>query len=790
MMKRDIIEILELDKIKNEVKKYAATNLGQEIIGGLTPVADYDYVLERLSEVSAGKKIIAEYGIPPFGGTRDLRSILKKVDKGIVLSTSELMDVRSSLGAFKAVKGFFNEVVSNLDPRIIENYLHLVTDEGARIIPLPGIEKELDRCLDEYGDVRDNASKTLAAVRSEIDKIGNQVRDKMDAIIRSSKYQSMLQDTLVTRRGDRYVVPVKSEYRNVFEGIIHDQSASGLTVFMEPIAIVKLNNRLRELKRKEEEEVYKILQQLTYLVQEEVETIRENLKIVSLLDIVFARAEYSRVIGGIAPDINTDGIIKIADGRHPLLKDDAIPINISVGGDFKTLVITGPNTGGKTVSLKTIGLFVLMVQTGFHIPAARGTDISIFQKVFADIGDEQSIEQNLSTFSSHIHRIKSFLEEADHKSLVLMDELGAGTDPREGAALGIAILEELRSRGVVSVATTHYSQLKNYAYSQEGVENASVEFDLETLRPTYRVLMGIPGGSYAFAIAQRLGIPEEIVSKARELISGHELEIESIIEGLNSERKSYLQLKEEYEKKDREVTGLKGKYEEMVSSLKEEKARIFKEARQEAEELISKARKECKGILQDLKNADFTSRPAIDRMGTEINERFKKISGESEENLSGKTAIPTDISVGDTVRLKSTGTRGEVIEIDDDRQEALIRAGVMTVRVSLEELLKAEMPEMHKEKLVRKYRVSKAERVSSSLDLRGERYEVAQSRLDKYLDDVFLAGLKQVEIIHGKGTGALREAVQSVLENHTHVSSYRLGRQEEGGSGVTIVSLN
>ncbi len=789
-MTKDIFEILELDKIKNEVKKYAATNLGQEIIAGLTPVADEDYVVERLAEVSAGKKIAEEYGIPPFGGARDLRAILKKVDKGIVLAITELMDVRSTLGAFKAMKGYFNEVVSNLDPRLIQNYLYLVTGEGQRIIPLPDIERELDRCLDEYGEVKDNASKTLAAVRSDIGKIANQIRDKLDSIVKGSRFQSMLQDTLVTRRGDRYVVPVKSEYRNIFEGIIHDQSASGMTVFMEPIAIVRLNNRLRELKRKEEEEIYKILQQLTYLIQQEVKTIRDNLKGISILDVIFARAEYSRVIGGIAPDINGKGLVKIVQGRHPLLQKDAVPIDITTGGNFKTLVITGPNTGGKTVSLKTVGLFVLMVEIGLHISVSRGTDISVFEKVFADIGDEQSIEQNLSTFSSHIHRIKFFLEEADNKSLVLMDELGAGTDPREGAALGIAILEEFRTRGVVSVATTHYSQLKNYAYSQDGVENASVEFDIDTLQPTYRVMMGIPGGSNAFAIAQRLGIPEEIVSKAQELISGQELEIESIIEGLNSERKGYLQLKEEYEKKDRKAGQLKDEYEEMVNSLEEEKLKIIRKARQEAEEIISKTRKECKGIIQELKNSDFTSRPEVDRVGNEVNEKFKRISTAYEDSLSSEDEIPTDINVGDMVRLKGVGTRGEVVEVDNDKQEATIKAGIITVRVGLEELLKAEMPEMHKEKLVSRYQVSKAERVSTHLDLRGERYEVAQSKLDKYLDDVFLAGLKQVEIIHGKGTGALREAVQDVIENHIHVSSYRLGRQEEGGSGVTIVSLN
>ncbi len=791
-MNKYSIEELEFLKIKNKVKEYAATTLGKEIISGLSPVADEDYVKRNLAEVTAGREILKEFGSPPFGGIRDLREILQKVVKGMVLSSKELIKIRNTLGGTARLYSFFQRLIGELDPRLIEKRLSLVTDMALELKPLPQLAKELDRCLDEYGQVKDAASKKLGNLRSEISRIENKIRDKMDSIIKGKRYQSMLQDSLITKRGDRYVVPVKHEHRNSFAGIVHDQSASGLTLFMEPLAIVKLNNTLRELKREEEEEIYRILQKLTWAVEAELEVLKSNLKIVSRLDVVFARAAYSQVIDGVAPEINKNGVINIKRGRHPLLKpEEAVPIDVEVGDSFSSLVITGPNTGGKTVALKTIGLFVLMVEAGFHIPADGGTEISVFSQVFADIGDEQSIEQNLSTFSSHVNKIKSFLKAADRKSLVLMDELGVGTDPREGAALGISILEDLRSRQITTVATTHYSQLKSYAYSQEGVENASVEFDLETLQPTYRFLMGIPGGSNAFAIALKLGLPEEIIKNARKLLTGDEIEVENIIASLNSERKRYSELKESFEKKQQEAEKMQEKYQSLVDKLEEKKEKIFRDAVQEAEDIIDQARRETKGIISDLKRSDFHSRPEVDRSANEINQKFKTLDQEMDFDLQEDEKIKKkEISVGDQVRLKSVGRKGEVLAINQDKNEATVQAGIMTVTAGVEELVRIEMPEESEDDLAQKYRVKKSQKVSPSLDLRGERYEVAQRRLDKYLDDVFLAGLKQVEIIHGKGTGALREAVKEVLENHSHIASFRLGRQEEGGSGVTIATIH
>lgn len=790
-MKNKYIEILELDKIKNEAKSFAATNMGKEVITNLNPNPNINYVKQSLEEVTAAGKLVEEFGLPSFGGVRDLREILKKANKGIVLSSKELMDIRNTLTGFKSLKNYFNNIVENLDSRIIENYYSLVINEGKKIVLLPALERELVRCLDDYGDIKDSASPRLASIRSEITKFANRIRGKMDNIVKSSRFQTMLQDNLVTKRRDRYVVPVKSKYRNHFQGIVHDQSASGLTLFMEPLAIVKMNNNLSELESEEEKEIYKILKDLTALVEDQISIIQGNLKTTTFLDLIFARSEYSRQIGGIEPEINDQGIISIKEGRHPLLRENAVPIDIEVGGDFSTLIITGPNTGGKTVALKTVGLFVLMVECGFHVPVARGTELAIFKKVFVDIGDEQSIEQNLSTFSSHMNRIKDFINKADKDSLVLMDELGAGTDPKEGAALGIAIMEKLGQKKAITIVTTHYSQLKNYAYDQKGVENASVEFNINTLKPTYRILMGVPGGSNAFAIAQKLGIPEEIVGKARELLSDDEVKVENIISALNIEREKYSELKNELLLKEKEVSNLKKKYGQLLNYLKDEKKKIISKARGEAAEIVNTARSESKAILQELKKTNFNSRSEIDRMGNEINEEFKIVDQflSKEEREEEDNTVEEKFSVGDEVRLISAGSRGQVTEIDKDKGEATIQVGIMTVKASLDDLMKVDMPEIKNKKLVRKYKITKGENVSPSLDLRGERYDSAQRILDKYLDDVFLAGLKQVEIIHGKGTGALREAVQIILKDHKHVAEYRLGRQEEGGMGVSIVSL-
>ena len=788
-MHKHSIEVLELEKIMNDVEEQADTFLGRKIISEIKPVTNLNYIEERLQEVTQAKKIYEDFSKPPFGGVRDVRDYLKKADKEIVLSISELIDIESTVGAFRNIRKFFNEIKENSDQRIIEREYNLIFEIGDGIDVFADLRNEINRCIDYTGVVKDEASSKLKSLRNRLESIENKIRDQLDKITKSSNYQDMLQESLVTRRENRYVVPVKKEYRNSFDGIVHDQSSSGMTIFMEPMAVVKLNNELREVKEEEEREIYRILQQLSYLVADFSKEIEDSLKNVTILDQIFAKAKYSKMVDGSAPSLNDQGIIKINEGRHPLLKEDPVPISIEVGDGFNNLVITGPNTGGKTVSLKTVGLFVLMVQSGLHIPAEEDSLIAVFNKVFADIGDEQSIEQNLSTFSSHMNNIRNYLESADSKSLVLLDELGAGTDPREGAALGISILEKLKSKNAITIATTHYSQLKSYAYSFPRVQNASVEFDLESLKPTYKLIMGVPGGSNAFEIALRLGLPEEIVKEARKLIDKKELEVENIIKELNNERKRYQELREEAEYKHQKVSKMKEEYEEKLDSFKKEKEEIIKEAKKEAKEIVKNAEKKSKRIIRNLKEESDATRPELDRKATEINKSLKDFKSKLEiDKEEQEKETEQEIEKGMTVRIRNLGKKGRVVDIEGDK--AIVEAGVMKINADKSDLIPIEMPDVEQDRLVKKYQVKKNQSTTNSLDLRGMRYDDAQRKLDKYLDDVRLAGYNTVEVIHGKGTGALRKAVEEVLEGNSLVADYRYGNQSEGGMGVTIVTLN
>ncbi|MGM0410350.1 MAG: endonuclease MutS2 [Bacillota bacterium] len=790
-MDKHSLEVLEYKKIIKELANYASTNLAKEIIKNITPNTDLKYISKSLKEVSVSKILLDEFGRPPFGGLRDLRKILKKANKDIVLNTDDIGKIQTSLKAFRNLKNYFNNIIETSDPEIVKNEYKIMTEQGLDLVISRNLENDIDKTLDEFGEIKDSASSKLKSIRRNIEKTENQIRKNLENVIKSKKYENMLQESIVTKRENRYVVPVKQEYRSSFSGIVHDQSSSGMTVFMEPMSVVKSNNKLRELKSEEEAEIYYILEVLTNKVRDKSNIIENNLKISSMLDVAFARAKYSQVIDGIAPELNKNGEIFIKKGRHPLLKDKPVPIDVEVGKDFETLVITGPNTGGKTVSLKTIGLFTLMTSAGLHIPAERGTIISLFDEIYADIGDEQSIEQNLSTFSSHMNKIKRYLKRANENSLILLDELGVGTDPKEGAALGIAILEKLKDKGAITVATTHYSQLKSYAYSTKNVENASVEFDIETLSPTYRLIMGVPGGSNAFEIALRLGLPEDLIEKAKELSDEGDLEVESIIGDLNSQRKKYRDLKNKLARKKRKVDELKSNYKNKLKAIESKEEKIINEAQNKAEEIVKKAKKKSKKIIKDLKDKDYTSKTEIDRMATKANEQLKKVDKEfeSKKDSESKKEINENLEVGDRVRIMSLGRKGNITFIDEDKKEAKVQAGAMKINVGLENLNKVKEKQNKSKDVVKKYKVKKSENASQSLDLRGKRYVDAQNEVDKYLDDAFLAGYKKVEIIHGKGTGALREAVHEKLENHPHVASFRLGKQKEGGSGVTIVTL-
>jgi len=787
------LEMLEFARIKEIAREYAATLPGQKRIDKLLPLRNKEVIDRRLAEAEQASYIYAEKGVPPLLAPEKLERILLKAGKEIVLSPGEIRSVDNVLRAAVNTADFFAEIAQeqeeshSKETRMSEGPL---LSYSQQLVSLPEIRQEIDRVLDDKNEIKDSASQKLKSIRDSMEATENQIRKDLHKTI--DKQRELLQDDLITRRDNRYVVPVKQEHRNTFSGIIHGRSSSGMTVFMEPMSVVELNNKLRELRQEEEEEIQRILQELTYKIAAESRVIKKNYRMLIKFDECFARGRFMNDWSAVRPELNERGLIDIKQGRHPLLGDEAVPIDIEVGRDFNTLVITGPNTGGKTVSLKTLGLFVVMSASGLPIPADEGSRISIFRDVFADIGDEQSIEQNLSTFSSHMNNIKTYLERADENSLVLLDEIGVGTDPREGAALAISILEEFKGRGTISVSTTHYSQLKSYAFSTENVENASVEFDVETLSPTYRLIMGVPGGSNAFEIALRLGIPDHLIEGARSLLQEDELAVEEIIRDLNEERQKFEDKNAELEKMEARLERRKEKLESREKELREKKDRIIEDTRQEAKKELKRLQARSKEILSELKNQDFTSKKQIDRVETKLNlelkdlrEHFERRSAPPEEE---EEEIEYDFKPGDSVKIKSVGQKGEIISLDEESREAEVQAGVMQVNADLGDLVPA-VEEEDTEKTVRKYQVKKSSSVSPSLDLRGKRYQEAQKEVDKYLDDAFLAGLNEVEIIHGKGSGALRRAVRDVVEDHSHVDGFRGGQEGEGGMGVTIVNL-
>jgi len=794
------LDKLEYGKIKNMIAGEASTYPGKDKIKNLEPLTEKRVVERRLAEARQGAKIMREKGRPPLLCPRKLEAHLQRAKKELILSIEEINEVDNVLRSTEETEDFFRDLKER-DDRVRDPEEELsrgpLQDYADQLMALPELRQEIDGVIDDNNEIKDSASPELARLRRKIAGTEADIQNRLEGIVRDNKYSDMLQEAIITRRENRFVVPVKKQYRNTFKGIVHDTSASGMTVFMEPMAVLELNNELRELRRDEEAEIKRILRELTGLIAADSRRIKGNYRMLIKFDEIFARAGYLLKNDCVIPEINRAGYVNIKEGRHPLLGEEAVPIDIYAGDRFRLLLITGPNTGGKTVALKTFGLFVIMALSGVPLPAEEGSRISVFNNVFADIGDEQSIEQNLSTFSSHMNNIREYLSRADDESLVLLDEIGAGTDPEEGAALGIAVLEEFKSRNTVTVATTHYSQLKSYAYSTEGVENAAVEFDLETLSPTYRLIMGIPGGSNAFEIALRLGLPEEIIAEARELQDQDKLAVEDIIEELNQERRKYENLNLELEKRRARLERREEKLSRREEELAEKKEKVIRDAREQAERELRQIRARSKKILSELKNRDFTARPEVDRLESEINLEIKDMesrfaSSDAEnggDSSEDEREADYDFQPGDRVRIRSLNQQGEIIELMEESGQAEVQAGIMKVTADLTDLIPAEDREEEKERKVRQYRVKKSGRVSHSLDLRGKRYESARQELDKYLDDALLAGLRELEIIHGKGSGVLREAVRDLLEEHPHVKDFREGREEEGGSGVTIVTI-
>lgn len=780
-MNERTLRVLEFDKIRHRLAEFAGSDLGKELALALTPSVAPEEVAAWQAETTEAKELWQGIERVPLGGIYDIRRPVKEARVGRTLPPEDLLITGSTLRAARLLKDFFSGEREEDYP--------VLSSLASELVVFPEVEKAIDRVVGPEGTIRDDASPKLATLRSRIRILQNRLKDKLDSLVRSGENQKYLQEALVTIRNGRYVLPVKQEYKANFPGIVHDQSASGATLFIEPIAVVELNNQLRQVEAEEEEEVARILRELSGLVGAVAAEIQEDLKILARIDLAFAKARYSLTLQGTEPVLNSKGYIRLIGARHPLLTGDVVPIDLELGGDFHTLVITGPNTGGKTVSLKTVGLLTLMAQAGLHLPARSGTETAIFSGVYSDIGDEQSIEQSLSTFSSHMTNIVSILREAhDEKSLVLLDELGAGTDPAEGAVLAIAILNALHRRGARTVATTHYSDLKVFAYNTPGVQNASVDFDPETLRPTYRLLIGLPGRSNAFAISARLGLDESIIEEARSLLAPGRQRVEDLIGRIAAEKRVL-----EEERKDaailrRRLQEEEEEYRKELTRLKEERNRLLAEAREEARSLVRETRREMENLLRELREAAPQEQS---RMVNSARRRMKeKLETFEEPKPAPAGGYQGEIRPGISVYLTHLGQKGEVLETNEDSVQVQVGALKVWAPRNVVAPLEKEGQETGRGQIsYGDLAQKKAKTISPELDLRGLTVEEAIMAVDKYLDEALLAGLPSVRIIHGKGTGALRSAISEFVRGHRQIKSSRWGETGEGGMGVTVVEF-
>lgn len=780
------LRVLEFNKIKEKIKNYANTGAAKELIDRLEPYDNIFEVREHLEETKEAFMLLIKKGSPPFEGIYDVREAISRVEKGSSLMPGQLLRIAQMLRCARRFKDYVNRKEEEESFRVIEDIC-----EG--LIPLKKLEDDILNAIVSEDEISDKASTTLSNIRRSLKDKNASIKDKVNSLIRSnSKY---LQDNLYTIRGDRYVIPVKAEHKGSVPGLVHDQSSTGATLFIEPMSLVNLNNEIKELMLKEKAEVERILSELSSRVYDSIIAVKNNGNILWELDFIFSKAKYASEINAVCPHVNEDGIIDILEGKHPLIDPKVVvPSSIYLGREFTSLVITGPNTGGKTVTLKTVGLLHLMAMSGIMIPARENSTVSLFNEVFADIGDEQSIEQSLSTFSSHMTNIVNIINEADNNSLVLFDELGAGTDPTEGAALAMSILENLRKRGTRIVATTHYSELKGYALRTTGVENASVEFDVETLRPTYRLLIGVPGKSNAFEISKRLGLADYIIDDARENISTDTLKFEELIQSLQEKS-----IKAENDARAVEILKLeaekyKGKYEEKLYNLEKSRENALINAQREAKRLIKDAKEEADTILKNMRELErlgysSEARQKLEEERKRLKDRLDKAEDViSSEDLSQGEELKK-VNEGDEVFLPSLNQKVIVLSKPDNKGEVQVQAGIMKISVKLKDLRASKVSNEEKKKIRKRELKLRVASVASSVDLRGMDSEEAIYTVDKYLDDAYLAGLGEVTIVHGKGTGILRKTINDMLKRHPHVKNYRLGEYGEGGSGVTVVEL-
>lgn len=784
-MKERTLRILEFNKIKDKVEKYAITSSGKEMVHSLEPFKSTYEVEKKLEETNEALELLITKGAPPFEGLYDTREALERAAKGGILTPEQLLKIGGMLRASRRFKEYMNRKEDEVAYKNLEDLAYILT-------PVKSLENDIETAIISEEEISDKASAILYNIRRSLKEKNSSVREKINSIVRSnSKY---LQDAIYTMRGERYVLPVKAEYKGAVPGLVHDQSSTGATLFIEPMSLVNLNNEIKELMLKEKAEIERILTVLSAKVTEHINECLNNSKILTELDFIFAKGKYASAINALKPNVSKDRSFEIFGAKHPLINPkEVVPSDVYLGKDFTTLMITGPNTGGKTVTLKTVGLLHLMALSGLLIPAKDGSTIGFFKEIYADIGDEQSIEQSLSTFSSHMTNIVSILEKADRDSLIIIDELGSGTDPAEGAALAISIIEELKSRDARVMVTTHYSELKGYALNTEGVENASVEFDVETLRPTYRLLIGIPGKSNAFEISRRLGLNDNVISKSKEYMSKDNLQFEDLIRDLqeksiiaNNNAREARMLKEQAEK-------LKLEYDQKLAKINKVREKAYEEARQEAKNIISNAKDEADEIVKAMRE--------LERMGiaeggrNRLEEERKKLKDSLEAKEAALRAAReekgeaiTKVTLGMEAMLPSLNQRVVIISMPDNKGEVQVEAGIMKINVKLKDLRKVDAAPVKKEKKKRELKLN-TKSIESRIDLRGMDSEEACYRTDKYLDEAYLCNLGEVTVVHGKGTGILRKAINDMLKRHPHVKSYRLGVYGEGGDGVTIVEL-
>lgn len=785
------LKVLEYDKILKKLADKAVCPATKERASALRPVTDISEAKRLLGETGEAERYMAKHFEPPIIPLNDISPALKRAEIGAVLSCKELLDTARVLRVARGLKKYISEgKEDNLE------FLNIVTE---CIYELPETEREIERCIVSEEEVSDDASQELRSIRSRRGRLEDKIRDVLSDMIRSSKYQSALQESLVTMRGGRFVLPVKSEQKGAVPGIVHDSSSSGATVFIEPMQIVEINNEISKLNGLEKEEIERILTELTNNVEEHRQVIADDYKYILESDIIFARARLAVEMDASIPKLNSDGIINIKKARHPLLdKKKAVPIDVYLGRDFDTLVITGPNTGGKTVTLKTLGLFTLMAQTGLGIPASYGSEISVFDEVFADIGDEQSIEQSLSTFSSHMVNIVDILNRANEKTLVLFDELGAGTDPAEGAALAVSILEYVKMCGAKTAATTHYSEIKLYALTTDRVQNAACEFDVNSLRPTYKLLIGIPGKSNAFAIASRLGVADYIINRAKEHLTAENIRFEDLVSELEADRS-------EAEKAREEAARILSENEEEKEKLRLDKERVdrqkdelLRDARREAKRIVKNAQRRTdeiiKGALKALEEQDGAKakKAALDakrKLSQDASELDDKLSGDVLMPKNSK--VPKKLRLGQEVEVLSLGQRASVMSLPDAKGNLIVQAGILKVTTNISALREVDAPkEQEKKKSPSgKTSVMKTESAVTELDLRGQMADEAILNLEKFIDDAVLAKLETVRVIHGKGTGVLKNAVRSFCKRSKEVKSSRPGIYGEGEDGVTVITL-